>query len=153
MRQLGSSGLNPVEHIDLIDIGIGIRLEIDTDLTAAFAGAIGGDVVHPWGTIDLLLKGTSHCAFNRDRISAGQVGRHLNRGRRNVWQVFDRQQRQGNQPGHQDQDAAHGAEHRATNESVRKAHWPVTGSTMPLRSCAKLPITTFSVPSSPFKTG
>ena len=156
LRQLSRGGLHPVEHIDLIDVGIGIGLKKDVDLTGAFAGAVGGDVVHPWSAVDLLLQRAGDGAFHRDGISTGQIRRHLDRGRGDVGQVLDRQQRQGDDTRHQDQDAANGAKHRPLDERVRQAHglaWLPVLITMPLRNWARLPITTLLLGSRPLKTG
>ena len=145
--------MHPIEHIDLINICIGVGIKKHIDLARTLTTAVGGDVIHPRGAVDLLLQRTCHSTLNGDRIRTRQIGGDLNRGRRNIGKVLDRQQRQRNHAGHQDQNAAHGAEHRAADKRIGKTHRPLAGNTLPLRIWAKLPSTTLSPIPNPLSTG
>ena len=113
---------HPVLHIHLVDVAIGAAGKRHGDGAGAVGGTVGAEELHVLDTVDLLLQHGGDPLLHTQGIGAVVTGRDPYGGRCDVGQVLNRQQRDRDQPGEHDQQAAHHGEHRPDDEVIGGGH-------------------------------
>ena len=121
-REHGNRDGDAILHQHLRRIEIGAELERDAQRHVAVARALRGHVEHVLDAIDLLLDRRRHCFRYDLRVRAGIAGRDLDRWRRDIGILRDRQRRKRDHADQRDDDADHAGEDWPVDEEVRKVH-------------------------------
>ena len=108
------------EHLRRIEIGA--ELEGDAQRHVAVARALRRHVEHVLDAVDLLLDRRRHRFRDDLRVRARIIGRDLDRGRRDLGILRDRQRRKRDRADERDDDADHAGEDRPVDEEVREVH-------------------------------
>ncbi len=122
LRQPRQRHLDPVLRQHLGGVEVGAELEGDGDGELAVAGALAAHVQHVLHAVDLLLERRRHGLGDHRRRGAG-IGRgDLDRRRRDLGILRDRQDEQRAEPDQRDEDAQHRGQDRPVDEDVGQAH-------------------------------
>ncbi len=111
-----------VLHLHLRLIGIGAGAEGDGGHQHAVGTGHRFHIHHIFNAVDRLFQRRRHRVGNHLRVSAGIFGAHLHAGRHHVRVFADRQQRNGDQAGDENQNRQNGGEYRPVDKKAGKVH-------------------------------
>ena len=115
-RQLGHGEVDPVLHLHLGDVGVGVEGEVDGEGQDAGGGARRRHVEHVVDAVDLGLDGRRHRVGEGLRVGARVDGGHRHLHGRDRGVLLDRQGAHGHEAGQAQDDRDDRGEDRALDE-------------------------------------
>jgi hypothetical protein len=116
--ETSGSSVDAVLDVDGGEVGIAVEIEGSGDLADAVVVAGGGDVLHAFGAVDLLLERRSNGGFDSLSAGPGIDGDDTDLRRREVRELCDGQRGNTNRAGENDQQGADRGEDGAMNKKV-----------------------------------